>query len=81
MTSPGSQVTASANGDQGAQGTDYVNIFSDMAFTRVVARSDGYAFEFDNVAFNASNPIPAPATLSLLGLALLGVGAATRRRA
>lgn len=80
-TISGSQVTASANGDQGAQGTYYVNIFSDMAFTRVVARSDGYAFEFDNVAFNASNPIPAPATLSLLGLALLGVAAATRRRA
>ncbi len=80
-TISGSQVTASANGDQGAQGTYYVNIFSDMAFTRVVARSDGYAFEFDNVAFNASNPIPAPATLSLLVLALLCVGAATRRRA
>ena len=80
-TISGSQVTASANGDQGAQGTYYVNIFSDMAFTRVVARSDGYAFEFDNVASHPSAPIPPPAALSLLGLALLRVAAATRRRA
>lgn len=80
-TITGSQVNASANGDQGTQGTFYVNIFSDTAFTRVVARSDGYAFEFDNVAFNTSGtPVPAPATLSLMGLVLLGLGAAARRR-
>lgn len=79
-TISGSDVTASANGDQGTQGTFYVNILSDETFTRVVARSNGYAFEFDNVAFNAENPVPAPATLSLMGLALLGIAAATRRR-
>lgn len=79
----GNDVTTMANGDQGAQGTYYVNILSDLAFTRVVARSNGYAFEFDNVAFNAAapgTPVPAPATLSLMALALLGIAAATRRR-
>ncbi len=76
----GNQVTASANGDQGTQGTFYVNILADEAFTRVVARSNGYAFEFDNVAFNAENPVPAPAALSLMGVALIGLGAAARRR-
>lgn len=76
----GGDVTATANGDQGAQGTYYVNITSDAAFTRVVARSNGYAFEFDNVAFSATSPVPEPLTLSLLGTALLGLGVAARRR-
>jgi hypothetical protein len=76
----GSQANASANGDQGAQGTFYVNILSDEAFTRVVARSDGYAFEFDNVAFNSSSPVPEPAALALLGFGLLGLGFVARRR-
>ena len=79
-TISGSDVTASANGDQGTQGTFYVNILSDAAFTRVVARSNGYAFEFDNLAFNVSDPVPGPATLSLMGLALLGLGTAAGRR-
>lgn len=79
-TITGSQVWNNANGDQGAQGTFYVNIVSDTAFTRVVARSDGYAFEFDNVAFNATNPVPEPLTLSLMGLGLLALGFAARRR-
>ncbi len=79
----GLDVTAAANGDQGASGTYYVNINSDQAFNRVVARSTSYAFEFDNVSFNTgpvSNEVPAPATLALLGLGLAGVGFARRRK-
>jgi hypothetical protein len=75
----GSAVTASPNGNQGVNGTLYVNIESTLGFNRVVARSSSFAFEFDNVALSAA-PIPAPASLALLGLGLLGLGAARRGR-
>ena len=50
----GSDVMASPNGDQGANGTAYVNINATggSAFDRVVATSGGNAFEFDDVAFS-----------------------------
>jgi len=57
----GTQVTAGANGNQGVLGTLYVNINSDLAFNKVVAKSTSYAFEFDNVAFNET-PVPEPST-------------------
>ena len=75
----GLDVTASPNGDQGVNGTLYVNITSDVAFDRVVATSSQFAFEFDNVALSRT-PIPEPASLALLGLGLLGLGAAARAR-
>lgn len=82
-TVSGSDATGSPNGDQGVNGTLYVNISSDTAFDRVVARSNGFAFEFDNVAFftganPSGDPVPAPATIALLGVAIAGLGFARR---
>lgn len=82
-TVTGSDVTASANGDQGINGTYYVNIVSNMMFNRVVASSTSYAFEFDNVSYNTTAPpnrVPEPFTLGLLGLGLIAVGGLAKRR-
>lgn len=70
----GSDVWADANGDQGVQGSFYVNINSTLAFDRVVASSGGYAFEFDNVAYLAADPVPEPATLAMFGLGIVLMG-------
>ncbi len=72
-TVTGNDVIAGASGDQGAQGTRYVNILSDAAFDRVVASSAGYAFEFDNIAFGPAVAIAAPAALGLFAIGLIGL--------
>jgi hypothetical protein len=77
----GSDVTKSANGDQGVNGTLYVNINELPAFTSVKATSPNYAFEFDNVSYSA-RPISVAdggKTLGLLGLGLLGIVVISRR--
>ncbi|HJP97903.1 MAG TPA: PEP-CTERM sorting domain-containing protein [Rhodanobacteraceae bacterium] len=82
-TITGTDVNAAANGDQGANGTFYVNIISSDAFYKVVATSSSYAFEFDNVAFNGSPmgvPEPGAWGMFLLGLLLVGSGCWLRGR-
>jgi len=80
----GTDILSGANGDQGVNGTLYVNFLSDTTFNRVVLSSTSYAFEFDNVAYNQSLPnqvpAPEPITLSLFGAGLAGLGALRRRR-
>ena len=78
----GTNVFAGANGDQGVNGTFYVNINSDTVFDRVVATSSDYAFEFDNVSFDVLNQgqTPLPASVWLFGSVLAGSGLFFRRR-
>jgi len=77
----GANVTASPNGNQGVNGTLYVNINSTLDFDRVVFTSSQYAFEFDNIAWSVSRQdVPEPGSLALLGLGLAGLAAASRRK-
>ena len=73
----GLDVTAAANGDQGENGTFYVNITSTQAFTSVVATSSRFAFEFDNVAYGPVVPEPIS---GLLWAGFFGATAFIRRR-
>jgi len=72
-TVTGTQVNAAANGDQGAAGTFYVNINSDVPFSKIVAVSTSNAFELDNVAYDdiVHDPVPETSTYVAGGLALL----------
>ena len=78
----GNQVTPTATGDQGINGTFYVNINSTLGFNKVVATSSQYAFEFDNIAYSQNQfQIPEPGTMIIWSaFAGLGLVAARRRR-
>jgi hypothetical protein len=78
----GSDVLASPVGNQGENGTVYVNINSDVDFDKVVFTSSQYAFEFDNLAFGERpiTPVPIPAAAWLLGSGLLALFGVARRK-
>jgi hypothetical protein len=76
----GTQVDASATGDQGVNGTFYVNINSTLAFDRVVATSTQFAFEFDNVAYKSSQIIVPEAASFLIWGGLASISMFYRRR-
>jgi hypothetical protein len=80
-TITGAQVTPTATGDQGVNGTFYVNINSTLGFDKVVATSSNYAFEFDNVAYSQFALVPEPGTMIIWSaFAGLGLVGARRRR-
>ncbi len=81
----GSNVKTNANGDQGANGSYFVNInFSGVTYNSVVAQASSPAFEFGLIsASQTQQVIVAPAPLGLpgatpAGLAVLAAGAGLR---
>ena len=66
-----------SNGDQGLQGSKYVNIFTDKAIQSITFSSTSKAFEFDNVSIAA---VPEPSTWAMMILGFLGVGFVAYRR-
>jgi hypothetical protein len=69
----GNQVDAGSN--------EYVNFyFGTQNFNTVLISSTNYAFESDNLAFGDSPRVPEPVSAGLLGLGLVGLAAANRRR-
>lgn len=77
----GTDVTSIAAGNQGVDGTFYVNIHSTLPFDAVVALSSQYSFEFDDVAFDSPAPMPEPGTMALLGIGVISLGYARRKLA
>jgi hypothetical protein len=75
-TVTGTDVTTSADGNQGASGTFYVNITSSESFDKVVATSTSNAFELDNVAY----AVPEPSSFVLALVGVVGVVAYKRTR-
>lgn len=77
----GDDVAAGNNGNQGAIGTRYVNINSDVDFDNVIAKSSQFAFEFDNVAIKRTNIPDGGSTLALVGISVAALGLFRWRKA
>ena len=86
----GNDIVANANGDQGWQGSRFVNVdlTAGHSFDRIVASSPSPSFEFATVADSASaqdiagtaSPVPEPASAALIGGGLLALAAFAARR-
>jgi hypothetical protein len=60
-----------SNGDQGVDGTKYVNIFSSVGIKSIAFSSSQKAFEFDNLTVTA---VPEASTWAMMILGFLGLG-------
>jgi hypothetical protein len=60
-----------SNGDQGVDGTKYVNIFSSVGIKTIEFSSNQKAFEFDNLTVTA---VPEASTWAMMILGFLGLG-------
>lgn len=85
-TVTGVDVINSPTGDQGVNGTLYVNIDDVTPFRYVVMTSGNFAFEFDNIAYNdvpmSDNPVPMPeggSVTATFAATLAGLGLFARR--
>src|SRR5471030_3202651 len=61
-----SDFTNNVNGNQGTNGTYYVNIGTTFSFDEIVAYSTQYAFEFDNIAYSPDQFCPTCGTTGIL---------------
>jgi hypothetical protein len=65
----------------GPRSTYGVNVASSVPFDRVTFSSPGFVTsEIDTVAFSGPTPAPEPASIMLLSVGLLGIGAIRQRR-
>ena len=70
FTLTGSEIDASANGDQGINGTDKVMVTSEYGITSAVLTSGQNSFEVGAVSVS---PVPIPGALLLFGSAVAGL--------